>query len=115
MTHYLSLWERDLELAQQIPHCVILGSGECVGRTALVVESALVADADGASVVRSGMGTYLQQLSELRAASVLVDIEVVTHGAETTLLVVAHQLLVGVVTVGTCCRAMNYEKTDALR
>ena len=115
MPHYLSLWERDFELAQQIPHCVILGAGKGVGRTTLVIQPALVTDADGAAVVWAGMRAHLQQLSELRDASVLVDIEVVAHGAESTLLVVAHQLLVGVVTVGTCCRAMNYEKTDAQR
>ena len=55
MTHYLSLWKRDLELAQQIPHCVILGPGKGVGRTPLVIQPALVADADGAAVVGAGM------------------------------------------------------------
>ena len=84
MTHNLSLWERDLELAQQIPHCVILGPGKGVGRTTLVIQPALVADAYRMLVVALHMRPHKLDGAGVGDGTVTADVVVVTDAAEAT-------------------------------
>lgn len=86
------LREDGVKLAEQAPQGSALGQRARVGRTALGVQPALVADADAATVEGAAVGAHLQQLPVLRHRAVRADVEVVTDGAEAALPVVAQQL-----------------------
>ena len=89
---------------------LFLGAG--VLRLALRVQSALIADADGAAVVGFAVGTHLKQVSVLRHLTVLSDVEMVADGAEAPRLMVAQHLLNCVVAVLAGGRAVDYEPPD---
>ena len=97
MAHYLGLREHHLELDEQAAHGIILCTGQRVHRATLIVQSALIADADGAAVVWAGMGSHLQQLAKLHLGAVLAEVEVIAACAHAASLVVADELLGGVV------------------
>ncbi len=61
----------------------------CVGRVTGGTQSALVADAYAATVVRTAVCTYFKELAVLGYGAVASDIKMVADGAETTCLVVA--------------------------
>ena len=62
-----------------------------VARLALLIEPSLIADADRASMIRSGMSTNLQQHPVLRHRSILTDVEVVADVIKPTSLMVTSQ------------------------
>jgi len=86
-----------------------LRDGSRVFRTAFFIETAFIADADGAAVEGSAMGAYLIQAAVACDGAVTTDVIVVTHVDETSCEVVTFQLLGGVGAVLTCCRAMYDE------
>ena len=84
-----------------------------VGGTAGGVQSALVTDADAATVVGTAVGADLQQATVLRHDAGAADVEVVTDGAEATLAVVAQELFRGVVARAAGGRAVDNQVADA--
>lgn len=72
-----------------------------IGGMSLLIQSALVADADAATVPGAAMSAHLQQAAVLGHAAVTTDVEMVTHRAEAPRLVVAQKLLGSIVTVAT--------------
>ena len=86
------LREDGVKLAEQAPQGSTLGQRARVGRTAGGVQSALVTDADAATVEGAAVGTHLQQPPVLRHRAVRADVEVVTDGAEAAPEVAAPEL-----------------------
>ena len=112
MPHYLCLREKLVQLHEESLQSFVLCSGERVGRFAILIKTALVTDADGAAVVRSGMRPHLQETTMLRHRSVTADIEVIANGTEATSLVVAHHLLHGITSITPRGRTMEHEEAN---
>ena len=84
-----------------------LGRSTGIGRIAVLVETALVADADGASVVASGMCTsHLLRPADVQL-TVAGDVIVVAAAAESTGPVAGFELLHRKRTVTACGRTVN--------
>lgn len=60
-----------------------------VGRMAKGIQSALIADADAATVVRAAVCTHFKELAVLGNGAVAADVKMVADGAESTCPVVA--------------------------
>ena len=114
MTHDVCPAKEVQEADQQLLQLVALLGRAGVGRTALGIEAALVADADGAADEGTAMGTHLQQTAVLCDLTVATDVEVIAYGAEATGTVVALQLADGIVLVGTGGAAVQNEVTHTL-
>ena len=115
MAAHHGLREEAAQAAEEVVQPLGLRRGAGVGRTALCVEPALVADADGAAVVGTAVGAHLEQAAVLRQGAVAADVEVVAHGAEAAGTVVAQQLLGGVVLRAAGGGAVEDEEADAVR
>ena len=76
---------------------------------AVVVETALIADADAAAVEGSAVGAHLVETAVLGHGAVTADVVVVTHVDESPGEVVLAQLFHGVVLALACCAAMDDE------
>lgn len=115
MTADYSLGKEAPQAGKKICQAFGLCRGAGVGRTALSVESALIADADGAAVVWTAVGTHFQQTAMLGQAAVTADVEVIAHGAETTGTMVVQKLFgsVGLRTAGG--RTVEDEVADTVR
>ena len=97
----------DLQGAEQGDEGCLLGRGTGVGGTALLIEAALVADADGVSVVVAGMGTDLLFWTALVELTVAGDVVVVAAAFPAAGLVHLVELLHGNVLVRSRCRAVK--------
>ena len=82
---------------------------------AVVVETALIADAYAAAVEGSAVGAHLVETAVLGHGAVTADVVVVTHVDESPGEVVLAQLLGGVVLALACCAAMDYEIVYGVR
>ena len=87
-----------------------LGSG--VFRTAVLVQTSFVADADAVGVVALGVSTHLVLGTTGIERSVLGDVVVVTDGAETTGLVAGLQLFDGEILVDSRRTAMHDDQRN---
>lgn len=70
-----------------------------VGRMALFVQTAFVADAYRATVPRAAVRTHFQQTAMLRHGAVTADVEMIAYCSETAGLVITKQLLGSIVAV----------------
>ena len=66
MAHNLRFRKENLQIPEKVNESRFLLSCHGVARLALLIEPSLIADADRASIIRSGMSTHLQQLTVLR-------------------------------------------------
>lgn len=114
MTDNLSLREHLVEDGEQVGEPVVLSLGECVARLALLIQTALVADADGTAVVGTGMSTHLEQIAVLALGAVTADIEVITHLAKAACLMVTLEHRLGIVLVAPRSRAVKDKVKDTL-
>ena len=92
MSHNLCFRKENLQIPEKIHESRFLFSSQGVARLALLIKSPFIADADRASIIRSGMGTHLQQQSMLRTGSILSYIEMVSYITEAASLVVTAKL-----------------------
>ena len=106
--------EKPGELHQQELELLSLLLSARVSIVPLRVESALVADANGAAVERTAVSAHLQQLAVLRHLTVAANVEVVADSAELARAVVTHQFADAVVTVTASARAVDDEIAHAL-
>ena len=83
--------------------------GACVLRFAIVVEPALVADADATTIEGAAVGTHLCETTVLGHSTVTADVVMVAHVDESPGKVVRTQLLGGVILRLACCTAMDDE------
>lgn len=100
------------EALEKFYHCLLLGFGTSVGRIAVDVETALVANADAVSIVMLGMGTGRFLGTTRINGAVFGDVVVVADGAEASCLVAGFEGFNREVAVGSGGRAMDYDKVD---
>ena len=72
MPHNLRFRKENLQIPEKVNESRFLLSCHGVARLALLIEPSLIADADRASIIRSGMSTNLQQHPVLRHRSVTI-------------------------------------------
>ena len=101
-----------LQLAEQIEERTLLGVGAGVGRPALLVQTAFVADADAVVVPAGGMGTDVMDGTATVYLAVAGDIEVVANLSKTTLQVATAQSLDREIDIATRRAAMDYQEAD---
>ena len=109
----LGIWVVDLQRAEQGDEGGTLGWGSGVGGTAFLVETTLVADANGVGIVVAGMGTdHLFGATEVELA-VAGDVVVVAAAlpAFGTMHLVEH--LKGEVLVRAGGRAVNHDQINS--
>lgn len=107
MPHNLRFRKENLQIPEKVNESRFLLSCHGVARLALLIEPSLIADADRASIIRSGMSTNLQQHPVLRHRSILTDVEVVADVIKPTSLMVASQLFYTIVLIASASRAMQ--------
>ena len=109
MAHNLRFRKENLQIPEKINESLFLLSCHGVARLALLIEPSLIADADRASVIRSGMSPHLQQLTVLRHRTILTDVEMVADVIKPTSLMVTAQLFHTIVLIASGSRAMQYQ------
>ena len=112
MTSDDGLGELTMEIEKETDEGSSLLEGAGVLGFAFGIEAAFIADADGAAVEGSAMGSYLVEAAVLRHGAITADVEVITHVDESTPQMVAPELLWGVVLVLTGGGAVDDEKSD---
>ena len=85
-----------------------------IGRTALSVESTLVADTDRAAIIGTAVSPYLKQTALLGQAAVTADVEVIAHGAETAGTMVVQKLFGSVILCTAGGRTVKDEVADTV-
>ena len=99
----------EAEAMEKFLHRHLLSEGTSVGRFAVGIESALIADADAVGIVVSGMSANLSLRSARVEGAVLGDIVVVADGFETSCEVAGFQVFYREVLGRTGCRAVQYD------
>ena len=77
MPHNLRFRKECLQISEKINESRFLFSCHGIASPAMLIQTTLVADANRASIIRSGMSPHLQQLTVLRYRPILPDIEVI--------------------------------------
>ena len=114
MTTDDGLGESPMEIEKETDEGSSLLEGAGGLRFAVGIETAFVADADGAAVEGAAMCADFVKAAVLGGGAILADVEVITDVDEAALQVVVLELLGGVVTVLTRCGAVNDEVTDGV-
>ena len=99
--------KENLQIPEKIHESLFLLNRHCVARVALLIKTTLIADADRASIIRSGMSTHLQQLSVLCHRTILTNVKVIADIIKPTCLMVTSQLFHTIVLIASACRAMQ--------
>ena len=102
----------EAEAMEEFLHRHLLSEGTSVGRFAVGIESALIADADAVGIVVSGVSANLSLRSARVEGAVLGDVIVVTNLCEATSLVARLQILNAEVLVHTGSAAMHYNQIN---
>lgn len=84
MTNNLGIGEHLMKDGQQVSQPFSLGRRTGVARQSVLVQSTLIADADGTVVVRHGVSPHFQQHAVLRHRTIATDVEVIPNLAELT-------------------------------
>ena len=101
-----------LQLAEQIEERTLLGVGAGVGRPALLVQTAFVADADAVVVPAGGMGTDVVDGTAAVHLAIAGDVEVVADVGKATLQVAAAQGFDREVDIAARGTAMDYQEAN---
>ena len=99
----------ETEALQELLHRHLLCEGTGVGRFAVGIKSALIADADAVGIVVSGVSANLSLRSARVEGAVLGDVVVVADGFETSCEVAGFQVFYREVLGRTGCRAVQYD------
>ena len=111
MPHNLRFWKQLMQLIQQFDNTFSLLRCTSVARLAFLIQTSLIADADRASIIRSGMRTHFQQLAVLRHRTIFSDVEVIADIIKPTCLMVTSQLFHTIVLIASGSRAMQHQKS----
>ena len=101
-----------LELTQEVEEGTTLGVGAGVGRMAVFVQTALVADADALVVPAGGMGAYLMHGAAGMNLAVAGNVEVIAYAGKAAVQMGTAQGFDGKRTVATGGAAMDDQETD---
>ena len=96
----------EAEAMEEFLHRHLLSEGTSVGRFAVGIESALIADGDAVGVVVTGVGADLSLWAARVEGTILGDVVVVADGFETSCEVTGFQVFYREVLGHTGCRAM---------
>ena len=107
MPHDFRFRKENLQIPEKIDESRFLLSRHGIARLALLIKTSLIADADRASIIRSGMSPHLQQLTVLRHRSILSDVEVIADVIQPTCLMVTSKLFHTIVLIASASRAMQ--------
>ena len=107
MPHNLRFRKENLQIPEKIHESLFLLSRHGVARVAFLIQTSLIADADRASIIRSGMSTHLQQLSVLCHRTILTDVKVIADIIKPTSLMVTSQQFHTIVLIASASRAMQ--------
>ena len=99
-----------LQLAEQIEERTLLGVGAGVGRPALLVQTAFIADADAMVVPAGGMGTDVMDGTAAVHLTVARDVEVIADVRKATLQVATAQGLDREIDIAARGTAMDYQE-----
>ena len=111
MPHDLRFWKENLQIPEKINESRFLFGGHGIARLALLIKPSFIADADRASIIRTGMSPYLQQLAVLRHRTIFSDVEVIADIIKPTCLMVTSQLFHTIVLIASGSRAMQHQKS----
>ena len=114
MPHNLRFRKENLQIPEKVNESRFLFDGHSVARLALLIKPSFIADADRASIIRSGMSPYLQQLAVLRHRTIFSDVEVIADIIKPTCLMVTSQLFHIIVLIATGSRAMQHQKSHRI-
>ena len=103
-----------MEIEKETDEGSSLLEGAGVLRFAFGIETAFIADADGAAVEGAAVSAHLIQAAMLSDRAILADVEVITDVDEATLQVVVLELLGGVVLGLTRGGAVDNEIADGV-
>ena len=115
VSRHLGIRKEAAELPQQFHHPLLLRRGTGIRRTARGIQSALITDADAATIEATGVCSHLQQAAVLRQGAVLSDIEMITYGTEAPFPMVTEHLFRRIVLVTSGGRAVDDEEADRVR
>ena len=99
----------EAEALEEFLHRYLLGEGTGVGRFAVGIESALIADGDAVGVVVTGVGADLSLWAARVEGTILGDVVVIADGFETSGEVTGFQVFYREVLGHTGCRAVQYD------
>ena len=99
----------EAEALEEVLHRYLLGEGTGVGRFAVGIESALIADGDAVGVVVTGVGADLSLWAARVEGTILGDVVVIADGFETSGEVTGFQVFYREVLGHTGCRAVQYD------
>ena len=102
----------DGQVLQKAYQGSLLGWGAGVGRIAVLVQAALIADADAVGIVMLGMGAHLILWAAWIDDAILRDVEVIADALETTSFVACLQGLYGEVLRYFCGRTVDDDQID---
>ena len=108
------LGELTMEIEKETDEGSSLLEGAGVLRFAFGIETAFIADADGAAVEGAAMGADFVKAAVLGDRAILADVEVITDVDEATLQVVVLELLWSITTVLTSGGAVDNEIADGV-
>ena len=114
MTTDDGLGELTMEIEKETDEGSSLLEGAGVFGFAFGIETAFIADADGATVEGAAMGADFVKAAVLSDRAILADVEVITDVDEASLQVIVLQLLGGVVLGLTRGGAVDDEVTDGV-
>ena len=103
----------ELQRVEQMGHGGLLGRRAGVGRSALLVEASLIADANAVGVVPTGVGTGKALRATGMDDTIARDIIVVANAVEASCLVACLEVLDGVGLVAARGTAVNDDEVDA--
>ena len=115
MTTDDGLGELAMEIEKETDEGGTLFEGASVLWFAVGIETAFIADADGASVEWATMSAHLIQAAVLSDRAILADVIMITYVDEASLQMVVLQLLWSIITVLTRGGAVNNKITDGVR
>ena len=111
MPHDLRFRKENLQIPEKVNESRFLFDGHGIARLALLIKPSFIADADRASIIRTGMSPYLQQLAVLRHRTIFSDVEVIADIIKPTCLMVTSQLFHTIVLIASGSRAMQHQKS----
>ena len=82
MSHNLRFWEQLVKIGKQIRDTLLLRISHRIAWLAMLIQATLIADTDGAPIIRNTMRTDLQHFPMLANPSILTDIEVIANATK---------------------------------
>ena len=97
---------------EQFLHRYLLGQGAGVLAATVLVQTALIADADAVGIETLGVSSHLTLRTTRIERAILRDVVMITYSLETSCLMTRFQLLYREVLIHSRCTAMKYNQRN---